>query len=211
MEKEKRKLTRLIAITAVLLVLTAVGAVGVSYARYRYDQTETLTYIAGQPAQVYLGKMTVSANNKPLFDPTAVGAWETVDGISKMEFTVANGTTTKRYTANDIVVSVRVTGGLGMGSAAAAPITLHIPQEEGEELTVVGQAERIMPDSPLFNVYGEGWVYRFLTPEGEELQLPLEGGKLNYVNLYITADPATLADPSLLRLTVSGRALTDNH
>ena len=210
MEKQKRTLLRLMAVSAALLVLTAVGAVGVTYARYRFDQTETIAYSADKPAQVYLGKMGVSANNKPIFDPNAIGAWETGGGTSKLEFAVANGTTTKRYAAKDLAFTVRLTGGLGLGSTAAAPITLHIPQTNGEEVTVVGQPERILPDSPLFNMYGEGWIYYFLTPEGQEWQLPLEGGKLNYVNLYITADTAAITDPSLLRLTVSGRALTEN-
>ena len=197
------KKTKLLLLCGLALMLL-VSAVGVSYARYRIEQTENIAYTAGAPAQVYLGKMGVSANNKPVFDPDALGAWETVGGEAKLEFAVANGTTTKRYAKEDLTFSVRLTGGLGLGSAEAISVTLHIPQEEGQEQTVAGTAMRILPDSPLFNMYGEGWVYRFLTEDGQEYVLPLEGGKLNYVNLYITADTTAITAPSLLRLVVTG-------
>ena len=99
---------------------------------------------------------------------------------------------------------MHIIGGLGLGSAEAAPITLHIPQAGTEALTIVGTASRILPDSPMYHTYGDGWIYRFFTADGQEVQLPLTGGKLNYVNLSVTAENSALTDPSLLRLEVTG-------
>ena len=52
-------------------------------------------------------------------------------------------------------------------------------------------------------VYGKGWVYRFYEENGEEVQLTLEGGSLQYRNCTLTVIGAV--ESSLLSLELSGQ------
>ena len=198
-----------VLLLSLLALVCLVTLVSVSYARYRYDQTENIVYTTAQPAQVYLGKMTTAANGVPLFDPEASGSWETVGAVSKLEFTVANGTTAKSYAKKDLVFTLHIIGGLGLGSAEAAPITLHIPQAGTEALTIVGTASRILPDSPMYHTYGDGWIYSFLDEEGQELSWELKGDKFSVVALTITVESEVMLDDALLRTVVTGEVISE--
>ena len=198
-------------LAAVLIVLGLMGAVGVSYARYQVNRSESIFYTPRQPEQIYLGQMIDQDNGKAVFDPQKVGSWETVEGKSQLTFAVANGTSGKSYTQQDQQVQIRLVGSLGIWDGEkTVNVLLRVPREAKPDETepqfdeIRGKATRILKDSPMFSVFGEGWVFTFPDEDGKEMTWLLEGGSLPTISCQILIDGIELTDPSLLQLTVTG-------
>lgn len=198
-------------LAAVLIVLGLMGAVGVSYARYRINRSESIFYTPRQPEQIYLGQMIDQDNGKTVFDPQKVGSWETVEGKSQLTFAVANGTSGKSYTQQDQQVQIRLVGSLGIWDGEkTVNVLLRAPRKAKPDETepqfdeIRGKATRILKDSPMFSVFGEGWVFTFPDEDGKEMTWLLEGGSLSTISCQILIDGIELTDPSLLQLTVTG-------
>lgn len=198
-------------LAAVLIVLGLMGAVGVSYARYRINRSESIFYTPRQPEQIYLGQMIDQDNGKAVFDPQKVGSWEAVEGKSQLTFAVANGTSGKSYTQQDQQVQIRLVGSLGIWDGEkTVNVLLRAPRKAKPDETepqfdeIRGKATRILKDSPMFSVFGEGWVFTFPDEDGKEMTWLLEGGSLSTISCQILIDGIELTDPSLLQLTVTG-------
>ena len=89
-------------------------------------------------------------------------------------------------------------------------VLLRAPREAKSDETepqfdeIRGKATRILKDSPMFSVFGEGWVFTFPDEDGKEMTWLLEGGSLSTISCQILIDGIELTDPSLLQLTVTG-------
>lgn len=200
-----------VGLAAVLMALGLLGAVGVSYARYQVNQTESVFYTPRQPEQIYIGRMTTQGNGETVFDNWTVGSWETVEGQSQLAFTVANGTSGLSYAQQDQRVQIRLAGSLGIWDGEeTVNVILRSPREaEPDEDQpqfdeIQGEATRIQKDSPMYSVFGEGWVFTFPDEDGEETTWLLEGGSFSTIPFHILIEGIELTDPSLLQLTATG-------
>lgn len=199
-------------LAAVMALLCLIGAVGVSYARYRVDWNEGIFYTPRQPAQVYLGQMVTREDGQIQFDSQAVSSWVAVDNKQRLTFSVANGTSAEDFAQLDQQVQLRLVGSLGIWDGQqTVNVTMYVPREAkpGEippQLdTFTAQANRILPDSPLYKTFGDGWVFTFLDEAGEEASWLLEGETLSLVHMSIMIEGVELTDPSLFQLTVTGQ------
>ena len=200
-----------VGLSAVLIVLGLISVVGVSYARYQIGWNKSISHTPRQPEQICLGQMVTQENGEVLFNPQAVGSWETVDGLSQLMFTVANGNSLQDYARQDQRIQIRLAGSLGVWDGKETiRVILRVPQQAEPEGTqvqfdeILGNATRIQPDSPMHSVFGEGWVFTFPDAEGKERTWLLEGGSFSAVSMRILIDGMELTDPSLLQLTVTG-------
>ena len=200
-----------VGLCAMLVVLGLVGIVGVSYARYQVNKNAGIFYTPRQPEQVYLGQMVTGEDGETRFDPQAQGYWQTVENHSQLAFTVANGVSADDYAQQDQQVQIRLAGSLGVWNGEkTADVRLCIPRQAQTEESPIqfdeiqGIATRIQPDSQMYSVFGEGWVFTFPGADGKEMTFFLEGGSLSAHSMYIMIDGTQLTDPSLLQLIVTG-------
>ena len=61
----------------------------------------------------------------------------------------------------------------------------------------------INPESPLYDIFGDGWVFSFRNEDGTERSWTLEGGKESVLEMTLTLEGAALTDPSLLQLQIT--------
>lgn len=203
MSRGKLNMRMGLAILLVLLSLTA--AVGVSLARYRAEHSQSLYFTLQKPGQIYLGTMaTTDEPNILAFDHRAVGSWKPVDSSLQLELTVANGTSPQDYSREDQRFSVQLVGGLGVWDGTeVAEVTLRVPNAQQYD-EFQGTAARIQPGSPLYQTYGDGWVYSFLNEEAEELTWLLEGNRFSRVDMTVILEGSDLTQPSLLQPVITG-------
>lgn len=77
------------------------------------------------------------------------------------------------------------------------------PVEEGEtQPSYAAHILRIPKNSALYHSFGDGWVFRFLDDQGEELTWTLEEGKLSCVEMNITITGDALEGTSLFQLQI---------
>lgn len=200
-----------------LAVLCLMGAVGTSYARYRVDRNESVSFTPRQPEQIFLGQMTeLEAGGEAEFDTQTPGTWTLVEGQYQLSFTVANGPTREEYAAQDQCFSLRVVGSLGIWDGKRTiDVLLRFPEDPEPEQTepqfaqYYGRATRIHKESPLYRVFGEGWVFTFQNEDGEELTWPLEGDTFSSQDMTLILEGVELTDPSLLQIQITGQFMAE--
>lgn len=232
MNKRKRNISQWYAlgITALLMAGCMLLAVGSTLARYRTDSQQGILFEPREPVKVTLGKMILNEETQQQeFDSTASIGWVTqADGSALLNFVVSN----QEQQEEPLEVRVRLLGSLHAWSgeesatlgggettetttAATADtteppvpggniiLTDCTPVEEGEEQPAYGAyVMRIPENSALYHSFGDGWVFRFLNDEGEELTWTLEEGKLSCVELNLTITGDALAGTSLFQLQI---------
>ena len=210
----KRKLNMFswsVGLAAALSVLCLIGAVGDSYARYQVNQSESIFYTADQSSQICLGQMVTQEDGTITFDSQAVGSWEKADGKSVLTFTVANGTSEESFDSKDQRVQLRLAGSLGVWDGLqTVSVTLCVPNQDSSDENqpqydeIPGRAQRITPETPLYNVFGDGWLFTFMDENEEEWTWLLEGEKFSAIQMRLVIEGVELTDPSLLQLTATG-------
>lgn len=75
-------------------------------------------------------------------------------------------------------------------------------EQEAQYPSYAAYVMRIPENSALYHSFGDGWVFRFLDDEGQELTWTLEEGKLSCVELNITINGDVLAGTSLFQLQI---------
>lgn len=200
-----RKLNMRMGLAIFLLLLSLAAAVGVSFARYRADHSQSLYFMVQKPGRIYLGNMaTMDEPNILTFDHRAVGSWKPVDDSLQLELTVANGTSAQDYPREDQSFSVQLVGSLGLWDGTeVADVTLRV-RKEGAYDDFRGTAARIRQGSPLYQTYGDGWVYSFLSENGEEMSWSLEGNRFSRVDMTVILAGSDLTQPSLLQPVITG-------
>ena len=206
----------------VLLTMAAlVGATGTSLARYRAETAASLQFSAQIPTQIRLGQLvTDSESGETKFVPDVGGTWTQTDGQSRLCFAVSNMIDAEKSAAEDQQVSLRLVASAGIWDGTSiATVNLMIPrtddsaqepedsgngdsaQEQEPSYDIFpATAVRITVDSPLYNTFGDGWVFTFQDAEGEECSWLLEGGSLSVLAMTLVLEGPTVTDPSLLQL-----------
>ena len=135
-----------------LVMLCVIGAliltIGVSYARFRENWTETLPF---QPE---------GEENLVLHQDSN---WVETQDARELAFSLKNTDTEAATGAVYVLVSQ------GMES----PDKLHITLT-AQGRTYTGQAQSIVEGSALHKSFGDGWVYRFLDNQGQEITWELD-------------------------------------
>ena len=155
-----------------------------------------------------------------MFDHESRSAWQRVDGVSRLDFAVANGklvtvkdettgaeVTEPQFAQGDQQVMLQLVGSLGVWNGQDEfVLTLKAPSRvklgEFEEITATVQ--RIDPESLLYRNFGDGWIFTFLDEKGEPLSWTLEGGKFSVLELQLTLQGVIPDDMSRLLLQITG-------
>lgn len=209
-QKQNRTLWLVSALLPILLLGCLIASAGSALARYRAEWKEQIYFTVRPPDQVVLGQMVTAEDGTVSFDPTAQGAWETVDGKQQLKFTMANGTSQEDYSKENQRIRLRLIGTLGIWDGSEEfSVTLQLPPEEDAEdsekpKTVEATITRIQEGSPMYTTFGDGWVFSFFDEEEEELSWLLEGGALNTVTMTLILDGVSGNEASMLQLQISG-------
>lgn len=134
-------------VTVFLLIVALVLSVTVAYARYREELTGDLGFQAKPLAPVAFTKET----------------WEKTDDSLRLTFSVEK---------TDAKCRVYLAVSEGFTAMDQVIVTLTIPGEEPLQLVAAG--ERIPAASGIYNLFGDGYVFRFIDGQtGQELPMEL--------------------------------------
>ena len=196
MGKEKLDSTHrtLLKFVAVVLLVCLWMAVGTAFARYRYKQTDNLTFAPQTTTGIHLFGGVAGDGS---FTQLPAGFTDGVNG-QELRFLISNGTAKDTFAQQDTRVRVRLAGTLGLGSGD----NLHA------QLTVNGTVytatvKKIDVQSPMYITFGEGWLCCFEDAKGNELIWELEGGQLSYTQMDLCIQTAEGVDISMLQLLVT--------
>lgn len=199
----------LLGLAAILVVGCLTVAVGTTFARYRDEITQLVSFQVRQFNKVYLGSLEYSAysGRGGTFVRSDETYWQEYGGDLMLNFAVGNGTSEEDFADADQKVQIRLIGSLGAWYPSGdMKLTLTVPlqsdptQSETLEATVI----RISEESPLYETFGDGWMFCFLDEIGRERSWTLEGGKLSFISMDLIYENADLVDTSLLQLQVNG-------
>lgn len=209
-----------LGLAVLLMAGCLVAFTGSSLARYRAEREKTIQFTVRVPDQVYLGTMQTvtdedtdaSGEGTLTFVSSAGASWETVNGVAQMEFAVANGASEEEFAAMDQQIRIRLMGSLGLWTGtetAKVKLLLPAPTEEDPENCeeIAADVTRISKESPLYKVFGDGWVFTFPDEKGEERVWTLEGGEFSYISMKIIVEDVALTEASLLQLQVTGETV----
>lgn len=177
----------LLVLTVLLCVGLLIVSTGVTFARFRAEREKRVLFQVREPEQILLG--TVKDEK---FTKNDQLIWKTKDGVTTLQFAIANGSSNTDYSQRDQKVYLRMIGAIGIGTGENVPqlTVTFIPQRgDGTEKTIQAKVSPIAEGTALYHTYGQGWLYTFLetTVEGqEELSWKLEGGELSYIDVIIT-------------------------
>lgn len=205
-QKPNRKIWRLLGLTMLLSLALLISATGTAFARYRAEREQTVKFEVRIPDQVFLGTVRTDTKDdgqlEEVFEPVSQLVWKTENGVTQLEFAVANGTDWINCSVRDQKVRLRMIGTLGiwMGSGTPKLSMVLPPEKEGEEEFVVeATVVPLVEGTALYHTYGEGWIYTFLDEKGEELFWELPGEQLSYEVLTVTINGDVPGDLSLLQ------------
>ena len=195
-----------LGLCTVLMVCCLILATGTSFARYRMDQNLPVGMEARPRDQVYLGRIEANGAGETVLDTEEISTWKTVDGETRLEFTVANGTNSKNFALEEQRVFVRIIGTLDIRSDGTGPVLkLMVPsaEEGGETRVYTGVPERIPVGTLLHHTFGDGWIYRFCDEENAEFMHILEGGQLNWMDMKLVMEGNGGSVTGLLQLQIT--------
>jgi len=209
-----------------LVVLLCVAffaiATGTTLARYRAEEKVYLTFQVKPLAQTFLGTVTALSEEElaymieneipgERFEAEKKPEWTEHGETLSLDLAIANGSSSTEYSEKDQKVSLRLIGTLGLWSGeGVSEICLEIPSEtEGEITEIVAVATPIEEGTVLHNTHGAGWIYTFVSEEGEELSWILPGGKLSYIKLRVTMNGEQPSDISLLQPQIYAALIDD--
>lgn len=185
------------------LILSILLLFGITYGRYRQDfPAVSYEFVADGGGTIVLGGVA----NQSWVDkgawPAVPSAWTVSGDRASLEFSISNGRAADQFTQRSQAAMVRLVAGLGIGAPENMTVMLSYTQD-GQTVTLTGQAEKIQEGTLVYKNYGDGWIYRFYDTVGNEKTFTLSGGKRSYQNLTITLEGET--DPILCQLQVMGR------
>lgn len=210
-----------LGLALLLCIAFLVVATGTTLARYRAERVAKVNFEVRPPEQISMGLVrTVTAQEATaelpegtvIFDPSIVPQWQTVEGVTQLSLSIANGISETEFSAGDQSVRFRLIGSLGLWNGAeTAKVFLLLPAENGSDTVNKIQATvtPITEGTALYNTYGDGWIYTFQDAEGEELSWTLAGGALSYISLTVTIEDASLTDSVMLQPQVIGEVISE--
>lgn len=187
---------------AALAAVLAVGCLteGTAYARYREAVDGALGIEAKKPAQVYLWAGTDPEGE---FTP-GTGMWVENEGNRELAFLVTNTQSPDQLPQDTQQFRLRLMGSLPVWEEETEAL-LRLTYTQGEKTeTVEARAQRILPDTPLYAQFGDGWLFTFPDETGEELCWTLEGGKRSTVAMQLVLENGDVSSTALLKVQVLG-------
>lgn len=232
MNRRKKNISQWSLGLALLLAVGAIlVAGGTTLARYRAEFTAPVNFTARPASQICIGKLMPDLlGGDPTFVADAQTGWELEEEQYRLSFALSNIIGEKKYAAEDQQVYLRLLATPGIWDGAeTVKITLLMPADEEpeEETTEATNPEEnteptekptepepqfeeipatvtpINPESPLYDIFGDGWVFAFRNEDGTERSWTLEGGKESVLEMTLTLEGAALTDPSLLQLQIT--------
>lgn len=221
--KMNQSLWHLQGLAVFVCVLLLILATGTAEARYRAEQDASAEFQVAEPAQIYLGTLSVVSSEsdgeavrtseaQSVFDADGKLVWTEKEGIWSLELAVANGPAEESFSAKDQQFRLQIIGSLGLGTEKAFPkIELKVPSEEDPETveTFQGTASRIIEGSTLYHAFGSGWIIRFQNAEGEEPLWILKGGAQSYRRFTIVVENIPTDSEILLYPQVEAGVMQD--
>lgn len=172
-------------VSAILLLGIATVSVGVTYGRYQSKMAKSVAFSIRVPATIQITEDSLNAEPAMLASDT-VSAGDTgpaygwtlqADGSYQMTVYI-NNQNNQGYYPHDIHFSVYLNASLAAGMEGTG-VTLIVPNVNGVSQEYVGVKEAFDVNSLLYYEMGEGYQYRFLDGEGEELTWTLSGDGLS--------------------------------
>lgn len=204
---------------AVLLCIAALAAsTGTAFARYRTERSADITFEVRALPQASIGIWQTGSQEEEIaaqqaetkqFQSMQFLEWETVDGGARLNLTIANGVSDTVFAQEDMKVTLRLLGTLGLWTGEeAAKLNLYFPSqdESGETEMMQAAVSPIVEGTPLYHTHGPGWIYTFQETDGE-LSWTLPGGQFSYVDLMITVEGAVLMESAALQPQVSAEII----
>lgn len=185
-------LTLFLAFTSVVLVFGSV------YARYRSEITEKPAYVAKDGPMLQIWSLTDDGE-------LSVGTadWmDTVDGKA-LEFGISNGSEAS-YAEESQKVRIRLLSTVGIDYSDAVQVELYaLDPSTGESAVYDAVAMEIQPNTPLYHKFGAGWLFEFQDAFGDEIALPLQGGRFSWLTAEISVYGIEIDNAALLQLMVA--------
>ena len=205
----KRKVKTRLILSAAVVALAALCLVGVTVARIRQTAaTENVTLKYSFSADdVHILK--AGAGGLPVVSGgvyTAPGGWNTVSADKTdytVSFLVSNSAAPNGASGYDQTCEVEV-----FVTDGAYDASLTVTLTAGS-IVITGSGEEVAADSPLYEAYGAGRVYRFVNGAGEAYTWKLPGGSESFIPMTLAASGDGV-DPAALTVIATGIP-TDNH
>ena len=182
--------------TVILLLLCIVLLIGATWARYQEEETTYFKYITREPGTISLWT-GYNAETGQLIEGDCV--WAFNNGSGSLRFYVSNSTSGSDYSEEELNVSIRLLGSL---SATNAQVIMSV--SDGYSTTrLVASPVQIVEGTPLFDTFGGGNAYVFLSENGSECEWTLKGGTLSVLSVEIDVlNLGGIEDPALLQLQI---------
>lgn len=190
----------LIALAVLLTVGCLAVGVGTAYARYREEVDGDMGIQAKNTAKVYLW-----AGNDPEAEYVpGAGAWVEKEGNLELAFLVTNTDSTRKFPSGDQQFRLRLVGSPGAWVEDGENL-LRLTYTVGETTeTLQAQVTRILPDTPLYTQFGDGWLFTFPDETGAETRWTLEGGIRSTAAMQLVLENPQQTETSLLKLQLLG-------
>ena len=201
MDKNNRMLWNKLGFSVVLMFMGVLLMVGFAWGRFRSEVQGDQKYTPRTPSQVYLW-----GEKKQTGFETLPETWKVEGGTYEVPFTVTNGIYGAQgqadlYPKKDMDVFLRVAVTEGIGKAENFSVQLRLKDDAGT--VYQAKAQKINESSPLYDAFGDGWVYVLQDSNGKEPQFTLSGGKVSCLEgtLVYTVVSDTI-DYSMMQLQV---------
>ena len=189
-----------LSLAAILFATCLLLLVGSTWARYKTDITQSAAYAVKDAATVQLWSVTASGS----LSTRALSWTNTEDGGKSLVFGISNGDTDS-YASETQRVHVRLCASVGVGYSSDMVVELYASEPDtGETVVYTATAKQIQENSPLYDTFGEGWVFDFQDEDGEEPNWTLKGGQFSAVIAEIVITGMEGGEPALLQLQVEG-------
>lgn len=203
MEKLKRvfRSKKAICLALALLLIGAVLAGGVTYARYQWEFQQASYFFTPEntaAAVVYDGHITDDMVHRGIL-PGTVETWSLTSSGGAFQFSVANGDG-NTAAQQDRHFVICIAAGLTVEDPENLAVVLTYTDEGGNAVSVTGEAAAIEEGTFQYDAFGDGWIYRFYTDQNE-LRFDLTGGSFDYRNFTVTV--IGKVSPTLLELQVT--------
>lgn len=194
-------------LAAMLVIGCLVSSAGVAWARYRAENSDSFYFQAEVPETVCLGVISHDEAADTERFTTGENNWtRDSGGALRLSFAVSNGSSESDCAGNTQRFRIRVVATMGLDVDWSELMTLRVPTDDegtGYEL-YYATITPISKGSRLYSNFGEGWVFRFLDEDGNELSWELEGGQLSYQEMELILTGASPSAATLLQLQAIG-------
>lgn len=192
----------IIFILICLVITSVLLTAGITYGRYYTRIRNDIGFHTYNINDIRIyGRTVFAQRNEGDWNPVP-STWTERNGRMLLDFSVANGESSRRFADSDTSVRIRVTATEGFDSASC---TIYLVAFSGadtqDSLTYGGIPVAITEQSPLYSDIGRGSLYRFYNETGEEMSFSLTGGELSVLDFSISVGGGT-SDLSLLQISL---------